>query len=184
MGKFIFKQADINGIYIIEPEVYRDDRGCFMELYNLRDYMEHGIMQRFVQDNISISKKGTLRGLHYQLNNPQGKLVRVLQGEIFDVVVDIRKGSYTFGKWIGFTFKENERKSIFIPEGFAHGFLVLSDIAVVLYKCTDFYNPNDESGLIWNDSIIGIDWPLYGINELILSEKDKSWPGIYSILSK
>lgn len=181
MGKFIFKPVDIDGVYIIEPEVYRDTRGCFMEFYNLRDFEKYGIRQRFVQDNISISKKGTLRGLHFQRSHPQGKLVRVLQGEIFDAVVDIRIDSKTFGKWIGITLNEDENKILFIPEGFAHGFLVLSETAVVLYKCTDFYNSRDESGIIWYDNTIGINWPIDDISELILSDKDNSWPEINSI---
>ena len=183
MGKFIFKPADIDGVCIIEPEVFRDARGCFMELHNLRVFEEHGINQRFVQDNLSISKKGKLRGLHFQKSNPQGKLIKVLQGEIYDAVVDIRTGSKTFGKWIGVTLKDHDNKLLFIAEGFAHGFLVLSETAAVLYKCTDFYNPMEESGLIWNDSAIGIKWPLEDISELIMSDKDKSWPGINSILS-
>lgn len=184
MGSFIFKPTHIDGVCIIESKVYRDNRGCFMEMYNLGDFKEHGINQSFVQDNISISKRGTIRGLHFQRKYPQGKLVKVLQGKIFDVVVDIRKDSDTFGKWIGFTLNAQENMSIFISEGFAHGFLTLSDTAMLLYKCTDFYNPKDEAGLIWNDSTIGINWPLDGIKEIILSEKDKSWPGINSVFSK
>lgn len=181
MGSFKFIRTDINGVYIIEPKLYTDNRGSFTEIYNEKDFTDYGITQKFVQDNISISKKGTLRGLHYQKNTPQGKLVKVLQGEIFDAAVDIRSGSETFGKWIGFNLNEYENRELFIPVGFAHGFLVLSDRAKIMYKCTDFFNPTDESGLIWNDENIGIDWPLDRINELVLSEKDKKWPGINSL---
>lgn len=181
MGSFKFIRTDIKGVYIIEPKLLTDNRGSFTEIYNQKDFSDYGITQKFVQDNISISKKGTLRGLHYQKNTPQGKLVKVLQGEIFDAVVDIRSGSETFGKWIGFNLNEYENRELFIPVGFAHGFLVLSDRAKIMYKCTDFFNPTDESGLIWNDENIGIDWPLDRINELVLSEKDKRWPGINSL---
>lgn len=178
MNSFTFIETDINGIYIIQPIIYRDNRGSFMEIYNYRDFETNGITHKFVQDNISISKKGTLRGLHFQRNNPQGKLVKVLQGEIFDAAVDIRTGSKTFGKWLGITLNEYESKELFIPGDFAHGFLVLSNTAKVLYKCTDYYNPLDESGIIWNDPDIGINWPLDKIGSLILSEKDKSWKAL------
>lgn len=181
MGNFKFSKTDIDGIYIIEPAVYRDNRGTFMEIYNYRDFEMHGITEIFIQDNISLSKEGTLRGLHFQRSNPQGKMIKVLQGEIFDVAVDIRTGSKTFGKWIGFILNEYNNRNLFISGGFAHGFLVLSDTAKVLYKCTDFYDPLDESGIIWNDPDIGINWPLENIHELILSEKDKKWPKIKDI---
>jgi dTDP-4-dehydrorhamnose 3,5-epimerase len=175
MGGFKFFETDIDGIYIIKPIVYADNRGFFMEIHKGMDFENNGINQRFVQDNISISKKGVLRGLHFQRKNPQGKLIKVIQGEIFDAAVDIRIESKTFGKWIGFTLNESENRELFIPEGFAHGFLVLSDTAKVLYKCTDYYNPSEESGLIWNDPEIGIEWPLGRIEEVILSDKDKKW---------
>ena len=175
MGKFKFSKTEIEDIYIIEPMVYADNRGYFMEMYNDKDFKNNGIYQEFIQDNISISKKGVLRGLHFQRKNPQGKLIKVIHGEIFDAAVDIRVESNTFGKWVGFTLNESENRELFIPGGFAHGFLVLSDTAKVLYKCTDYYNPYEESGLIWSDPEIGIEWPLDRIEEVILSDKDKKW---------
>lgn len=180
MGNFKLLKTAIDGIYIIEPGIYSDNRGSFTEVYNFKDFEKHGISQKFLQDNISISKKGVLRGLHFQKDNPQGKLIKVLQGEIFDAAVDIRAGSNTFGKWIGITLNESESRELFIPGGFAHGFLVLSNTAKVLYKCTDYYNPLDESGIIWNDPDIGINWPLDKIHSLILSEKDKNWQRLNS----
>lgn len=182
MGSFKFVSTSLNGVYIIEHGVYKDNRGTFTELYNLRDFEVHGITQKFVQDNISISKRGTLRGLHFQKNKPQCKLIKVLQGEIFDVAVDIRAGSKTFGKWVGVILSEYENKELFIPEGFAHGFLALSDYSKVMYKCTEFFNPGDESGILWSDKEIGIHWPLDIIDELILSEKDKGWPVLNSAI--
>lgn len=175
MGNFKLCKTKIEDIFIIESTSYTDNRGSFMELYNYRDFEINGVTQKFVQDNISISKKGVLRGLHFQKNNPQGKLIKVLQGEIYDAAVDIRPESKTFGKWIGITLKEHDKRELFIPVGFAHGFLVLSDSASVLYKCTDYYDPTDESGVIWNDPDIGIEWPMDKIDELILSQKDKRW---------
>lgn len=181
MGGFKFLKTDINGIYIIEPIVYRDTRGLFMEMYNIIDFDNNGIKENFVQDNISISKKGVLRGLHFQKKNPQGKLVKVIHGEIYDVAVDIRTESKTFGKWVGFFLRENDGKELYIPPGLAHGYLVLSDMAEVLYKCTNYYTPSEESGLIWNDPYIGIEWPLDRVDEIILSNKDKIWLGLNSI---
>lgn len=182
MGNFKFSKTDISGIYIIEPSVYYDSRGSFMEAYNYKDFEKNGITQKFLQDNISISIKGVLRGLHFQKKNPQGKLIRVIHGEIYDAAVDIRKGSKTFGKWVGFSLNEFKNKELFIPEGFAHGFLVISDIAEVLYKCTDCYDPSDESGIIWNDPDIGIDWPMSKIDKLTISEKDKRWLKLKDII--
>jgi dTDP-4-dehydrorhamnose 3,5-epimerase len=178
MGNFIFNETDLKGVYIIEPKVYGDNRGYFMETYNANDFKEAGLNMVFVQDNQSKSKKGVLRGLHFQIKYPQGKLVRVLSGSVFDVCVDIRKGSPTFGKWHGVILTGENKKQFYVPAGCAHGFLVLSDEAEFAYKCTDFYHPEDEGGIIWNDPAIGIEWPLEGIGEVLLSDKDKKLPGI------
>lgn len=175
LGKFKFTEAGIKGLYIIEPTVFGDNRGYFMETYNYNEFKEAGLDMVFVQDNQSKSKKGVLRGLHFQKKHPQGKLVRVISGEVFDVAVDIREGSPTFGKWYGVVLSAENKKQFYIPEGFAHGFLVLSDEAEFVYKCTDFYHPEDEGGIIWNDPQIGIEWPLEGIGEPILSEKDRKY---------
>ncbi|WP_433921985.1 dTDP-4-dehydrorhamnose 3,5-epimerase [Paenibacillus taichungensis] len=175
MGNFNFIQTDIEGLIIVEPKLFGDDRGYFMETYHLEDFKKNGINVSFVQDNQSMSKKGVLRGMHYQTRNPQGKLVRVLEGEVFDVAVDLRKDSPTFLKWNGIHLSAANRKQFYIPEGFAHGFLVLSDVAVFSYKCTDFYDPGHESGLLWNDPEIGIRWPLEGLSQPSLSNKDQNW---------
>ena len=161
------------GVCILEPVVHGDHRGFFTEMYHERVFAALGIPHRFVQDNYSRSSRHVLRGLHYQLSRPQAKLVRVVRGEVFDVAVDVRRGSPTFGKWIGETLSEDNRKAMFIPEGFAHGFLVLSEVAEFIYKCSDFYAPADERGLIWNDPGIAIDWPLTG--NPILSAKDAAY---------
>jgi dTDP-4-dehydrorhamnose 3,5-epimerase len=174
MGKFNFIQTAIKGLYIIEPNVFGDHRGYFMEAYNKKDFTEHGLTMNFVQDNESKSGKGVLRGLHFQTKHAQGKLVRVTRGEVFDVAVDLRKGSPTFGRWEGVLLSEENKKMFYVPEGFAHGFLVLSDEAVFNYKCTDYYSPEHDSGLLWNDPDVGIAWPLEGIEELLLSDKDKN----------
>jgi dTDP-4-dehydrorhamnose 3,5-epimerase len=174
LNKFTFEKTSIEGVYIIEPTVFGDDRGYFMETYQANEFKEAGIDYNFVQDNQSKSKKGVLRGLHFQYTKPQGKLVRVIKGEVFDVAVDLRKDSETYGKWEGIILSEENKKQFFIPEGFAHGFLVLSDEAEFTYKCTDFYDGDDEGGILWNDPEIGIDWPLEGLN-ILLSEKDKQW---------
>lgn len=174
MGKFIFTKTSIEGLAIIEPAVYGDERGYFMETYNYRDFAAAGFDMTFVQDNQSRSKKGVLRGLHYQKKNPQGKLVRVISGEVFDVAVDLRKGSVTFGKWFGVTLSEENKKQLYIPEGFAHGFLVLSETAEFVYKCTRFYDPEDEGGLLWNDPEIGIEWP--EMKYITLNDRDKNNP--------
>lgn len=157
-------------IKIFEPKVFEDNRGFFMETWNASRYLAYGIPENFVQDNLSLSAKGILRGLHYQQPKPQGKLVYVLQGEVFDVAVDIRKGSQTFGKWVGVTLSAANRRQLYIPEGFAHGFCVMSETALFAYKCTDFYSPANEKGICWNDPDINIEWPII---EPILSEKDK-----------
>ena len=181
MGK-IKVTSDCNGIEglkVIEPAVFGDARGYFMETYNYNDFKEAGIDCEFVQDNQSSSTKGVLRGLHFQINFPQDKLVRVVNGEVFDVAVDLRKGSKTFGKWYGVVLSAENKKQFFIPKDFAHGFIVLSDEAEFCYKVTDFYHPNDEGGLMWNDTGIGVEWPMpEGMTEkdLILSDKDKVHP--------
>lgn len=178
MGQITVTTCDIEGLKVIEPKVFGDDRGYFFESYNYKDYAAAGITEEFVQDNQSASKRGVLRGLHFQKEFPQDKLVRVIRGEVFDVAVDLRKDSKTYGKWFGVVLSEENKKQFFIPKNFAHGFLVLSDYAEFAYKCTDFYHPNDEGGLIWNDPDIGIEWPLQEGVELIMSEKDQAWPGI------
>lgn len=174
MSKFNFTKTSLEGVYIIEPTVFGDDRGYFMETYHAEEFKAAGLDLNFVQDNQSKSKKGVLRGLHFQYNQPQGKLVRAIKGEVFDVAVDLRKDSETYGKWEGVILSEENKKQFYVPEGFAHGFLVLSSEAEFTYKCTDFYDGTDEGGIIWNDPDISIDWPLDGI-EVSLSEKDKIW---------
>ena len=174
MSKFKFSKTSIEGVYIIEPMIFGDDRGYFMETYHAEEFKEAGLDLNFVQDNQSKSKKGVLRGLHFQYTKPQGKLVRALKGVVFDVAVDLRKNSPTYGKWEGILLSEENKKQFYVPEGFAHGFVVLSDDAEFTYKCTDFYDPEDEGGILWNDPSIAIDWPI-GVNEVILSEKDKKW---------
>lgn len=159
MSQIKITRVGIEGLAIIEPTVHGDDRGYFMETYNQNDMKEAGIDAVFVQDNQSMSKKGVLRGLHYQKEFPQAKLVRVIKGEVFDVAVDLRKNSKTYGKWFGMVLSEENKKQFFVPEGFAHGFLVLSDEAEFCYKVTDFYHPGDEGGIAWNDPELGIEWP-------------------------
>ncbi|MGN0348901.1 MAG: dTDP-4-dehydrorhamnose 3,5-epimerase [Roseburia sp.] len=166
----------IEGLKVIEPSVFGDERGYFMETYNYNDFREAGISCEFVQDNQSASKKGVLRGLHFQIQYPQDKLVRVINGEVFDVAVDLREDSKTFGKWFGVLLTAENKKQFFVPKGFAHGFLVLSEYAEFCYKVTDFYHPNDEGGILWNDAELGIEWPMpkgMGAEDLILSDKDK-----------
>ena len=180
----------IEGLCVIEPAVHGDSRGWFMETYSARDMAEAGLDIAFVQDNQSMSVKGVLRGLHFQINYPQTKLVRVVRGSVFDVAVDLRKGSATYGKWYGVDLTAENKKQFLIPRGFAHGFLVRSDEAEFCYKCDDFYHPNDEGGLAWNDPDIGIDWGVTGAypgtasplgyslpdgTPLIMSDKDTKW---------
>ena len=184
MGKITVETCDIEGLKVITPTVFGDARGYFMETYNYNDFAEAGIDVTFVQDNQSASKKGVLRGLHFQINYPQDKLVRVIVGEVFDVAVDLRKGSETFGKWYGVKLSAENKKQFFIPKGFAHGFLVLSDYAEFCYKCTDFYHPNDEGGLMYNDAEIGVDWPIPEGMELIMSEKDTKWGTLAEYIEK
>jgi dTDP-4-dehydrorhamnose 3,5-epimerase len=172
MGKFKFIKTFIEGLFIIEPTVFGDERGFFMETYHAKEFKKAGINVTFVQDNHSKSKKGVLRGLHFQYNNPQGKLVRVIKGEVYDVAVDLRKDSSTYGKWEGVKLSEENKKQFYVPEGFAHGFLVLSDDAEFIYKCTNFYDAEDEGGILWNDPNIGINWPVNDIEKVVLSEKD------------
>ncbi len=180
MGKITVETCEIEGLKIITPAVFGDSRGYFMETYNAKDFKEAGLDYDFVQDNQSSSKKGVLRGLHFQKEYPQDKLVRVISGEVFDVAVDLREGSKTFGKWFGLVLSAENKKQFFIPKNFAHGFLVLSDDAEFAYKCTDFYHPNDEGGLIYNDSAIGVEWPIPEGMELVMSEKDLKWGGLES----
>ena len=171
----------IEGLKVIEPAVFGDARGYFMETYNYNDFAEAGIDCQFVQDNQSASKKGVLRGLHFQINHPQDKLVRVVNGEVFDVAVDLREGSKTFGKWYGVVLSAENKKQFFVPKNFAHGFIVLSDYAEFCYKVTDFYHPNDEGGILWNDKDLGVEWQMpEGMTEkdLILLDKDKVHGGI------
>ena len=194
-----FIKSKIEGVYIIEPKVFGDQRGYFFESFSYRDFCKgigkrEGEVPPFVQDNQSMSTKGVLRGLHFQKEFPQGKLVRVIKGTVFDVAVDLRQGSATYGKWFGVELSEENKKQFYIPKGFAHGFLVLSDVAEFCYKCTDFYHPGDEGGLAWNDPAIGITWPqiageykgsasaegycLADGTALNLSEKDQLWKGL------
>lgn len=194
MGQLKLTKAPIEGLYIIEPTVHGDARGYFMETYNQKDMQELGLNMKFVQDNQSMSVKGVLRGLHFQKEFPQGKLVRVIKGSVFDVAVDLRADSKTYGQWFGVELTEENKKQFYISEGFAHGFLVLSDTAEFCYKVTDFYHPGDEGGLAWNDPEIGIEWPelvgeysgtasaqgytLKDGTPLNLSDKDQKWSGL------
>lgn len=176
MSNFTFTETKIKDVYIIEPKLFGDERGYFMETYSEQVFKEAGLGYTFVQDNQSSSKKGVLRGLHFQKIHSQAKLVRVLKGEVFDVAVDLRKNSETYGQWVGELLSEDNHKQLMIPRGFAHGFLVVSDHAEFAYKCDDFYHPEEEGGIIWNDKDIAIDWPEIG--ELILSEKDQKHPSL------
>ena len=172
MGKINVETCEIEGLKVITPTVFGDKRGYFMETYNQNDFKAAGIDMDFVQDNQSSSSKGVLRGLHFQKKHAQDKLVRVIEGEVFDVAVDLRDGSPTFGKWYGVLLSAENKKQFFIPKNFAHGFLVISDHAEFCYKCTDFYHPEDEGGIQWDDPDIGVEWPIAEDMELNLSEKD------------
>ena len=163
------EKCKLDGVLLVTPQVFGDDRGFFMETYNQQKFADLGLPTTFVQDNHSKSSKGVLRGLHYQSPMWQGKLVRVVQGEIFDVAVDIRAGSPTFGQWVGFTLNDENKQQLYVPEGFAHGFVVTSDTAEVVYKCTNLYEPSQEGSVLWNDPDIGIEWP---VEEPLLSQKD------------
>ena len=169
-------KTEIEGVFILEPKVFGDNRGYFMETYNENEFKRLGLNYNFVQDNQSKSKKGVLRGLHFQKTYPQAKLVRVLDGEVFDVAVDLRKDSSTYGKWVGVILSSENKRQFMIPRGFAHGFVVLSETATFTYKCDEFYHPEDEGGIMWNDKDVGIDWPL--VEEPLLSEKDKNHPSL------
>jgi len=171
--KMNIKETKLTGVLILEPKVFTDDRGYFLETWNSTRYEQAGIPGPFVQDNISFSKKGILRGLHFQYPQPQGKLIQVLSGEVLDVVVDIRAGSPTYGQWVGEVLSESSHRQMYVPPGFAHGYCVTSEAALFSYKCTDFYNPATEHGIIWNDPDIGIAWP---IAQPVLSTKDAVYP--------
>ncbi len=171
-------EKSLPGVLLIEPKAFKDDRGFFLEVYHWQKYLATGMDKPFVQDNHSHSCRGTLRGLHYQLKHPQGKLIYVIRGEVFDVAVDIRRGSSTFGQWTGTILSEKTKRQLFIPEGFAHGFCVISETADVVYKCTDLYAPGDEYGILWSDPVIGIDWP---VEYPILSQKDAESPRLMDV---
>ena len=174
MSNFTFNKTDIDGVYIIDVKTYGDERGYFMETYKESDFKEAGLNYTFVQDNQSSSRRGVLRGLHFQKTHPQAKLVRVIKGEVFDVAVDLRKGSKTYGKWVGVLLSEDNHRQFMIPRGFAHGFIVVSDYAEFAYKCDELYHPEDEGGIMWNDPDISVEWP--DVGEIILSEKEKKRP--------
>lgn len=180
MSNFTFSPTGIAGVYVIDVKSYGDHRGYFMETYKEPDFRAAGIDSRFVQDNQSSSRRGVLRGLHFQKTHPQAKLVRVLQGEVFDVAVDLRADSATYGKWVGVTLSGENHRQFFIPRGFAHGFVVTSDYAEFAYKCDEVYHPEDEGGLLWNDPAIGIHWPEVG--EVLLSDKDRRNPTLDKII--
>jgi dTDP-4-dehydrorhamnose 3,5-epimerase len=169
---------DLPEILLIAPDIHGDKRGYFLETYQANLYAKHGILDSFVQDNLSYSKKGVLRGLHYQLGSPQGKLIWVVHGEVYDVAVDIRQGSPTFGKWVGVTLSSENYSQVFVPQGFAHGFCVTSKTATLVYKCTDYYAPKEERGIQWNDPSLGIHWP---VTNPILSEKDRILPPLQKV---
>ena len=177
---FTFSPCPIQGLFEIQPKIFGDSRGYFLESYSQRDFEQAGIQARFVQDNQSRSVRGVLRGLHFQKRHPQGKLVSVTEGEVFDAAIDLRRSSATFGKWYGVVLSGEKKNQLFIPEGFAHGFLVLSETAVFSYKCTDFYYPEDEGGIIWNDADIGVIWPDLGM-KYVLSDKDLKLPPLRSL---
>lgn len=185
MSKFKVIESSIEGLLLIEPTVFEDSRGFFMESYSESEFSDIGIKERFVQDNHSMSKKGVLRGMHFQTKHTQGKLIRVLSGALLDVAVDLRPESKTFGKWESFLISSENRKLLYIPPRFAHGFLALEDNSQLFYKCTDYYDPKTDSGVVWNDKNIGVDWSLdkYGFQEkdLILSEKDLNQSTLNSV---
>ncbi len=176
MSNFTFNPTEIPDVYIIDVKTYGDRRGYFMETYKESDFRQAGLNYTFVQDNQSASRRGVLRGLHFQKQHPQAKLVRVLRGEVFDVAVDLRAGSATYGKWVGALLSGENHRQLMIPRGFAHGFVVVSESAEFAYKCDDFYHPEDEGGIMWNDPAIGIEWP--DVGEILLSEKDQHHPSL------
>jgi dTDP-4-dehydrorhamnose 3,5-epimerase len=173
MGKITIETCHIEGLVVVKPQVFGDERGYFMESYNSRDYQEASIDVNFVQDNQSSSTRGVLRGLHFQINHPQDKLVRVISGEVYDVAVDLRKDSKTYGEWFGVVLSAENKLQFFVPKGFAHGFLVLSETAEFAYKCSDFYQPGDEGGIRYDDPDLNIDWPITKDMVLNISEKDQ-----------
>ncbi|WKY44795.1 dTDP-4-dehydrorhamnose 3,5-epimerase [Eubacteriaceae bacterium ES2] len=181
MAKINVKKTQIKGLVIIEPSVFGDDRGYFMETYNEEEFHKEGLTMRFVQDNESKSSKGVLRGLHFQTKFSQGKLVRATRGAVYDVAVDLRPGSETYGQWAGVMLTEENKTMFYIPEGFAHGFLVVSDEAVFNYKCTNLYAPEYDGGIRWNDPDVGIEWPLDQVGDVLLSEKDGNLPFLKEI---
>lgn len=181
MARFAFTPTGIEGLWVVEPTLFGDARGYFMETYNQREFDAAGLDAAFVQDNQSRSRQWVLRGLHFQKQHPQGKLVRVVAGEVFDVAVDLRPASATFGRWHGVILSAGNQRQFYIPEGFAHGFLVLSETADFVYKCTRFYEPGDEGGLRWDDPQIGVRWPLPPGVQPLLSEKDKHNPGFAAL---
>lgn len=174
MGNFTFKETNIKDVFVIDVKTYGDNRGYFMETYKESAFNAAGLDYKFVQDNQSSSRKGVLRGLHFQKTYPQAKLVRVLKGEVFDVAVDLRKDSQTYGEWVGALLSDENKRQLLIPRGFAHGFLVVSEYAEFAYKCDEYYHPEDEGGIIWNDPVIAINWP--NVGEIVLSEKDRKHP--------
>jgi dTDP-4-dehydrorhamnose 3,5-epimerase len=176
MDKFKVIETPIKDLIIIATKIFKDDRGFFIETYNLRDFTSLGVNVNFVQDNHSMSKKGVLRGLHFQFKHPQGKLVRVISGKVFDVAIDLRLNSPSFGKWYGVELSGDNGLQFYIPEGFAHGFISLEDNTHFFYKCTDFYYPTDELGIIWNDRDLNIQWPTHQVDEVIISDKDRKLP--------
>ena len=186
-GNFTFTRTGIDGVIVVDARSYGDERGYFMETYKRPDFVAGGIDVDFVQDNQSMSTKGVLRGLHFQIEHPQSKLVRVVEGSVFDVAVDLRLGSATWGRWEGCVLTAENRRQLFIPRGFAHGFLVLSDRAVFCYKCDDVYHPNDEGGIMWDDPEVGVEWPplegddAFDPSKLVLSAKDKVHPSLASL---
>ena len=187
MGEFSVQETGIDGLKVITPRIFGDNRGYFLETYTRRDFEAIGITCEFVQDNQSFSSKGVIRGLHYQKEFSQSKLVRVVKGAVFDVAVDLRAGSPTFGKYYGVTLSDENKKQFFIPKDFAHGFLVLTSTAEFVYKCDDYYHPNDEGGIIWNDPTVGISWPLDeigGTDNLLFSDKDQKWPTLNEFCAK
>jgi len=173
-----FTPTRIEDVLLIEPKVFEDTRGFFMETYVADRFREHGVDVEFVQDNHAKSSKGVLRGMHYQIRHGQAKLVRVVQGEVFDVAVDVRPGSRTFGHWVGCHLSADNKRQLYVPAGFAHGYCVLSDTAEFIYKCSDYYHPEDEGGLIWNDPDVGVEWP---VTDPILSQKDTNHPPLKGI---
>ncbi|MEG0951631.1 MAG: dTDP-4-dehydrorhamnose 3,5-epimerase [Niameybacter sp.] len=184
MGKIKVIPTSIKDLCIIEPQVFGDARGYFMESYSEADFAEAGLTMKFVQDNESRSKRGVLRGLHFQTQHTQGKLVRVVEGEVYDVAVDLRADSPTFGKWEGVLLTAENKRQFYVPEGFAHGFLVVSEFATFQYKCTDYYAPEYDGGIRWNDPEVGVEWPLQGIEEVLLSEKDEKQPMLEAFVTQ